>query len=120
MIATLLSARMSSIDGTTCSKLPTIIPQAIERMKEEVHQEHPEKQLTMEYMPLDLASFQSTKDFTVAFKEKNLPLHLLINNAGLAWSPYSELRHLQDHVVREPYCFIFQLAPVYILKRDSA
>ena len=64
--------------------------QAIERMKEEVHQEHPEKQLTVEYMQLDLASFQSTKDFTIAFKEKNLPLHLLINNAGVAWVPYSE------------------------------
>ena len=44
---------------------------------------------TVEFMTLDLASFQSTKDFTVAFKEKNLPLHLLINNAGLAWSLYS-------------------------------
>ena len=59
-------------------------------MKEEVHQEHPEKQLTVEYMQLDLASFQSTKDFTIAFKERNLPLHLLINNAGVAWVPYSK------------------------------
>ena len=89
-------------------------------MKQEGTQDQAEKQLNVEYLQLDLASFQSTKDFTVAFKEKNLPLHLIINNAGLAWSPYSELRHLQDHVVREPCCFIFQLAPAYILKRDSA
>jgi len=64
--------------------------QAIERMKEEIYREHPERQLTLEYMQLDLASFQSTKDFTDAFKERNLPLHLLINNAGVAWVPYSE------------------------------
>ena len=50
-------------------------------------------------MHLDLASFQSTKDFTVAFKEKNLPLHLLINNAGLAWSPYSEFDRCVGRIV---------------------
>lgn len=73
--------------------------QAIDRMKQEGARDQPEIQLNAEYMQLDLASFQSTKDFTVAFKEKNLPLHLLINNAGVAWSPYSEL---QDHFAREP------------------
>lgn len=73
--------------------------QAIDRMKQEGARDQPEIQLNAKYMQLDLASFQSTKDFTIAFKEKNLPLHLLINNAGVAWSPYSEL---QDHFVREP------------------
>lgn len=87
MIVTMLR---SSIDGTSEIPNNTSHMQAIERMKEEVHQEHPEKQLAVEYMQLDLASFQSTKDFTIAFKEKNLPLHLLINNAGVAWVPYSE------------------------------
>ncbi len=43
-------------------------------------------------MRLDLGSIQSTKDFVRAFKEKNLPLHIviLINNAGVAWIPYSK------------------------------
>ncbi|XP_041347077.1 WW domain-containing oxidoreductase-like, partial [Gigantopelta aegis] len=33
------------------------------------------------------ALFRSTKDFSVAFREKNLPLHILINNAGISGVP---------------------------------
>lgn len=36
-------------------------------------------------MSLDLASFRSTRAFVDAFKERNLPLHVLVNNAGVAW-----------------------------------
>ena len=56
-------------------------------MKQEINELHPDKSVTIEFMILDLASFRSTKDFTVAFKEKNLPLHILINNAGLFGHP---------------------------------
>ena len=49
-----------------------------------------QKEVKVEYLPLDLASFQSTTDFVRAFKEKGLPLHILINNAGIAFTPYSE------------------------------
>ena len=59
-------------------------------MKEEIGSEFPDKSVIIEYMLLDLSSFRSTKDFTVAFKEKNIPLHILINNAGVAWLPLSE------------------------------
>ena len=58
-------------------------------MQEEVKKEFPDKTIKVEYMLLDLASFRSTKDFTVAFKEKNLPLHILVNNAGVAALPQS-------------------------------
>jgi WW domain-containing oxidoreductase len=51
-------------------------------MKREINEKFPDKSLIIEPMPLDLASFKSTKDFTVAFKEKQLPLHILINNAA--------------------------------------
>jgi NAD(P)-dependent dehydrogenase (short-subunit alcohol dehydrogenase family) len=44
----------------------------------------------VEYIPLDLSSFQSTIDCVRAFKEKNLPLHILINNAAVAWTPFGE------------------------------
>ena len=47
------------------------------------------KEIKLEYLPLDLSSFQSTKDFVRAFKEKNLPLHVLINNAAVYSVPYS-------------------------------
>ncbi len=52
--------------------------------------EYSEKDLKVEFMRLDLGSIQSTKDFVRAFKEKNLPLHTLINNAAVAWIPYSK------------------------------
>ena len=52
-------------------------------MKQEIAKEHSDKEVKLEYMLVDLSSFRSVKDFTVAFREKNLPLHVLINNAGI-------------------------------------
>ena len=62
-------------------------PQAIQRMKAEVGAELPGKQLQVEYMSLDLSSLQSAKQFAAAFKERHLPLHILVNNAGVAFVP---------------------------------
>ena len=50
--------------------------------------------IKVEYLPLDLSSFQSTIDCVRAFKEKNLPLHILINNAAICAVPYSECTSL--------------------------
>jgi short-subunit dehydrogenase len=33
-------------------------------------------------MPLDLASFDSVREFVSAFQGRGYPLHLLINNTG--------------------------------------
>ena len=63
-------------------------PQAITRMTEEVSREQPDKSITMEFMSLDLASLQSVKRFTEEYKQKGLPLHLLINNAGISYNLY--------------------------------
>jgi len=57
-------------------------------MTEEVSREHPDKSITVEFMPLDLASLQSVKRFTEEYKQKGLPLHLLINNAGISYNLY--------------------------------
>ena len=59
-------------------------------MKAEISEQYPDKNVTIESMVLDLSSFRSTKDFTVAFKEKNLPLHILINNAGMSSLAHSK------------------------------
>lgn len=53
-------------------------------MQDEVRQEFPDKQLNVEWMILNLASFESTKQFVIAFKARNLQLHILINNAAIA------------------------------------
>lgn len=58
-------------------------------MRQEVSLSNPEKSINVEFMKLDLSSFQSTKEFAVAFKEKNIPLHILINNAGIFGVPFS-------------------------------
>lgn len=55
-------------------------------MKQEVGEE---KELKVEYLLVNLASFASVKDFIRAFREKNLPLHILINNAAIALVPFS-------------------------------
>ena len=52
--------------------------------------ESKETDIKVEYLPLDLSSFQSTIDCVRAFKEKNLPLHILVNNAALFSVPYSK------------------------------
>ena len=57
-------------------------------MKQEVGEG---KELKMEYLLVDLASFSSVKDFVKTFRKKNLPLHILVNNAGIAWVPFSTL-----------------------------
>ena len=68
---------------------PIAIPllQAIERMKQEVGEG---KELKVEYLLVDLASFVSLKDFVKTFKEKNLPLHILINNAAVCGTAFCE------------------------------
>ena len=60
------------------------------------------KEVKLEYLPLDLSSFQSTTDFVRAFKEKNLPLHILVNNAGIAFPPYSELLVFAEAKISAP------------------
>eukprot|EP00879_Flechtneria_rotunda_P007465 GHRR01007831.1.p1 GENE.GHRR01007831.1~~GHRR01007831.1.p1 ORF type:complete len:433 (+),score=143.65 GHRR01007831.1:508-1806(+) len=42
----------------------------------------------VEYMELDLASFRSINNFATEFNQKGLPLHCLINNAGVQ-TPYN-------------------------------
>uniref|UniRef100_A0A7S2ZQD8 Protochlorophyllide reductase n=1 Tax=Rhodosorus marinus TaxID=101924 RepID=A0A7S2ZQD8_9RHOD len=44
----------------------------------------------VDFMKVDLSSFKSIKEFVSAYQEKKLPLHLLINNAGVADTPHSK------------------------------
>ena len=74
------------------------ILQALGRLREEVAVEFPEREVRVESMTLDLASFHSTKQFVSAFQSRNLPLHIFISNAGIAWPRYSESRDLRIQV----------------------
>jgi len=55
---------------------------AIKRIKEETNADH------IEYIPLDLCSLQSVRECAQKFKARGLPLHLLINNAGMTAPSY--------------------------------
>jgi len=39
-------------------------------------------------IPLDLGSLQSVEEFATKFQALNLPLHILVNNAGIMMTPY--------------------------------
>ena len=56
-------------------------------MRAEVAVEKPDAQLSLDFLPLNLSSFQSTQEFVAAFKQRNLPLHILVNNAGVGMVP---------------------------------
>ncbi|KAJ1983465.1 Retinol dehydrogenase 13 [Dimargaris verticillata] len=62
---------------------PDITQKAIDRLKQETDLDH------MEFMELDLASLTSVAGFCNTFKAKGLPLHLLVNNAGIMMTPYA-------------------------------
>ena len=49
-----------------------------------------QREIKVEYLPLDLASIKSTIDFVRAFKEKSSLLHILVNNAAVAFTPFGE------------------------------
>ncbi|XP_041858211.1 dehydrogenase/reductase SDR family member on chromosome X-like [Melanotaenia boesemani] len=54
---------------------------AVRRIREEY------KEAEVEFRKLDLASLQSVRQFAQSFKERNLPLNLLINNASVMLVP---------------------------------
>ena len=41
-------------------------------------------------MDLDLSTFDTTKRFIEDFKAKGRPLHILVNNAGIAFVPFGK------------------------------
>ncbi len=50
----------------------------VEELKRETGNPH------IEFLSLDLSSLESVRDCANSFKERGLPLHLLVNNAGVA------------------------------------
>lgn len=62
----------------------TAAEEAVECMKKEINA------AKVEFMFLNLASFQSIRAFAKRFLDRNWPLHILVNNAGIMLAPYSE------------------------------
>ena len=48
------------------------------------------KELNVKLMIFDLGSLESTKNFIENFKQRNLPLDILICNAGIGMVPYGK------------------------------
>ena len=64
--------------------------QCVERMKGELATEREGQEVRVEELEIDLGSFRSTRACADTFKAKNLPLHILINNAGVLAEQLSE------------------------------
>ena len=62
------------------------------------------KDINIEYIPLDLASFESIKNCVRLFKEKKLPLHMLVNNAALLGPTFSKL---------SKHCYLIQATNMF-------
>ena len=54
--------------------------------------ERPDLSDQLEFIKLDLASFEATKQFAERFKgeQRSRSLHILVNNAGIAYVPFGE------------------------------
>lgn len=58
----------------------------------------------LEFLPLDLSSFTSVRSFVNQFHQRQLPLHLLVNNAGIVASDFQlaeceeELQFATNHL----------------------
>lgn len=58
----------------------------------------------LEFIPLDLSSFTSVRQFVEQFHQRQLPLHLLVNNAGILASDFQladcgeELQFTTNHL----------------------
>ena len=46
------------------------------------------RSIMVEYMHLDLASLDSVRRFTSTLRDRDQPLDVLINNAGISWAHY--------------------------------
>ena len=68
-------------------------PQTLQAMKDEIRAARggePSREAELEYLELDLSSFASVKSFVEIFKAKEVPLHILVNNAGIAFVELGE------------------------------
>lgn len=70
----------------------------MERLKTELAGEKEGLEAKVDGLALELSSLRSARDCADAFKAKNVPLHLLVNNAGVL---AEELSEHGNNVLRE-------------------
>jgi len=75
-------AKMGATVFVAC-RTPSRADEAIKKMKQEVAP----TEINVEFLPLDLASLSSVENCANEFVKKNLPLHILVNNAGVMALP---------------------------------
>lgn len=63
---------------------------AIEKAKQEIKDNYPQAtQIKLEFLELDLNDLTRTHQSAQEFLKKGLPLHILINNSGIANTPFA-------------------------------
>lgn len=68
--------------------------EAITKIREEIEQNYPHSRAAkegplLEFLQLDLNDISATQGSAKRFLDKGLPLHILINNAGIGASPFT-------------------------------
>jgi NAD(P)-dependent dehydrogenase (short-subunit alcohol dehydrogenase family) len=65
--------------------------QAIEKMKQEIAAADPDRgTINVEFLPLDLSSLESSKQFAQSLIDKGISINILILNAGMANAPFGQ------------------------------
>ncbi|XP_073886509.1 polyprenol dehydrogenase isoform X4 [Macaca fascicularis] len=79
-------ASASRVAGTTAGNNDSKAKQVVSKIKEETLNDK------VEFLFCDLASMMSIRDFVQKFKMKKIPLHVLVNNAGVMMVPQRKTR----------------------------
>jgi NAD(P)-dependent dehydrogenase (short-subunit alcohol dehydrogenase family) len=69
--------------------------EAIEKIKQESQNDD------IHFLKVDFEDFDSVKESVKSFKQQNLPIHFLFNNAGFFGSQYEETKNGNDRMLRE-------------------
>ncbi|MQM16805.1 hypothetical protein Taro_049766 [Colocasia esculenta] len=95
------TARVLALRGATVI-IPARTLEAAAKAKESLLEGNPDAKI--EVMELDLGSLASVQSFARAFLSSGRPLNILVNNAGICWTPYQlspdgvELQFATNHL----------------------
>ncbi|KAG0367499.1 hypothetical protein BGX24_003201 [Mortierella sp. AD032] len=96
---------------------------AIERAKKEIKEKYPQAATPkLEFLELDLNDMNKCKQASKEFLDKDLPLHLLVNNSGIIMTPFALSANSieQQFAVNHMGHFIFTMALLDRIKESQS
>jgi WW domain-containing oxidoreductase len=96
--------------------------QAIEKMKQEIAAADPDRgTINVEFLPLDLSSLESSKQFAQSLIDKGISINILILNAGMANAPFAKTGDGFEQIFQVNYLshFLLTLQLLPVLKASA-